>query len=66
MYSQAQRSKADESAGCVCAVNAGEREDDEEINNEESDDTLNRTLTPKQKPEKQRKLIPPRDRPIAR
>ena len=40
-----QRSKADQSAGLSCEVNAGEREVDEEINDEQSDDTINRPIT---------------------
>ena len=39
-----QRSKADQSAGLSCEVNAGEREGDEEINDEQSDDTINRPI----------------------
>ena len=41
---KAQHSKADESVGSAasaCEVNAAEREDDEEITYEESDDTVN-------------------------
>ena len=45
LCSQAQRSKADQSAGLSCEVNAGESEGDEEINNEQSDDTINRPIT---------------------
>ncbi len=45
LCSQSQRSKADESAGLSCEVNAGEREGDEEINDEQSDDTINRPIT---------------------
>ena len=37
----AQHSKVDESVGSVCKVHAEERENDEEITNEESDDTVN-------------------------
>ncbi len=35
-------SKADDSAGCACEVNAGEREGEQEIKDEESDDTVTR------------------------
>ena len=44
LCSQAQRSKADQSEGLSCEVNAGEREGDEEMNDEQSDDTINGPL----------------------
>ncbi len=44
LCSQAQRSKADEPEGLSCKVNAGEREGDEEINDEQSDGTINRPI----------------------
>jgi hypothetical protein len=45
VHCQAQRSKVEESVGLSCKVNAGEREGDEEINDEESNDTINRPIT---------------------
>jgi hypothetical protein len=41
-YIRRNNSKADDSADCACQVNAGEREGDEEIKDEESDDTVTR------------------------
>ncbi len=44
LCSQAQRSKTDEPEGLSCEVNAGEREGDEEINDEQADGTINRPI----------------------